>query len=469
MGYLCIDDFSGLTDPVGEVRCWGLSLTYDNGWISCDPFGIEFEVIFYEDAGGKPGEILNIYSYIYPDYEYLDNFGGFDAYYFIINIPGCADNGAKGWISIQSVGPCSMLWSKSMDTSGGSNALQNNISLGYDLAFELNAKGCDFGLPECCIQCEEANISVLLKNVGTHDEIVDIYFELFEWITDPDTGTLIKSDLIKDIFIVSGEMVEVNLGSYDFVQPGIYTVFVHISFEGDCDINNNNEFFDIGVDSCPPISMHYPDPLYPNGDNNWYIRSVDVEITGKDPLCPGPCHGARSGIKDIHYKIDNNDEVIIPDYPAKFKLTENGIHLVEYWAVDGTGNIEEPFAFEIAIDKTRPIVSLLEEIYQDDEGSWHINFTALISDKTSGFNRIEFYMDSDLILTDIEPPFEWPIVWKKEYRTVIFGVIGYDNAGNDAIDRITGAEIADKLSAHSKAHRYMKSKTQNVIFHQKSK
>jgi len=463
LAYLCMDDFTGLTDRVGEVKVWGLSLMYDYGWTPCDPSGIEFEVIFYDTGMG----VQSTHT-VTPTYEYYDNFAGYDAYLFTIPIAGCADNDADGWISIQSTASCSFLWSGTPDPIQGAGATQNGGALGYDLAFELYA--CDEEGPppvDCFIGCGEADIAAVIENAGTHDEIVDVYFELYEWITDPLVGTLITSGSVDNIAIASGETADVAFGSYDFEDSGVYGIVVQAPLAGDCDPGNNEEFYGIGVDCCPPTSMHYPDPMYPNGDNNWYTRSVDVEITGTDPLCPDPCLGTASGVAEIHYIVNEGSEVVVPGDSAEFKLTDDGVHLVEYWAVDNAGNEEDPFTFEIAIDKTAPTVTLLYNAYQDEAtGAWKVDFTAAVGEQTSGTNRVEFYIDSDLQSTVTESPFEWTIDWISDYKTVNFKAIGYDNAGNDGEDIVPGSEVAQDINAHAHSHQYITSKTLSVLYNQ---
>jgi hypothetical protein len=468
LGYLCMDDFSGVTDRVGEVVFWGLSLEYNYGWTPCDPSGIDLEVIFYDSGMGVQSThaVANADLII----EYYDNFAGYDAYKFTVPIAGCANNDGEGWISIQSTGTCSMLWSGTPDPIQGAGATQNGGALGYDLAFELYA--CDEEGPppvDCFIGCGEADIIAIIENAGTHDEIVDVFFELYEFVTDPLVGTLVMSGSIDNVAIASGDTYEANFGTYDFADPGVYAIIVEAPLAGDCDPGNNDDFFGVGVDCCPPHSGHYPDPLYPNGENNWYTRSVDVEIVAIDPLCPDPCLGTSSGVKEIHYIVDSGSEVVVPGDSAEFKLTSDGVHLVEYWAVDNAGNVEDVFTFEIAIDKTAPSISLLYNVYQDEAGAWHVDFTAALGEATSGGNRVEFYIGSGLEKTDTDPPYEWSIDWIDDYKTVQFKAIGYDNAGNDGEDTVPGSEIAEEITAHAYAHQYLKAKTHSVIFNQQPK
>jgi hypothetical protein len=50
-GYICADDFWDITDPICDIHWWGLSLFWTGaGWEACDPTGMVFEIIFYDNA-----------------------------------------------------------------------------------------------------------------------------------------------------------------------------------------------------------------------------------------------------------------------------------------------------------------------------------------------------------------------------------------------------------------------------------
>jgi hypothetical protein len=314
------------------------------------------------------------------------------------------------------------------------------------------------------IPCGEQDLCATVDNLGVFDESVDVYMALYEFITDPEVGTLIMEEFVDNVAIGPLTAEEVCFGTFDFADSGAYKMVVEADVMIDCYPDNNDDSIGIGVDCCAPHSGHMPDPQYPNGENNWYTRSVDVEITAIDLKCPDPCWGTASGVKEIHYIINSGSEVIVPGDSAEFKLTADGVHLVEYWAVDNAGNVEDPFTFEIAIDKTAPGVSLLYNVFQDDAGAWHVDFTAAASDATSGTSRVEFYIGSSLEKTDTEPPYEWSIDWIDDYKTVTFKAMAYDNAGNDADDSVPGSEIAEEINAHS--HAQLKSKTHSIVFNQ---
>jgi hypothetical protein len=454
----CWDDFEGLTAAIGSMTFNGLTAV---PWTPCDPDGMEFEIVFYEgDYGGSPGSAVATYNLVAgtPDLTYEAtglSYVGIPGYKWTATFNPCVPEMAEGWVSIVSddAGGCIFAWQNSLD--GNLNAYRPGGPNGHDVAFALYS--CDGGgstAPpvDCYIGCGEAEMTAIIENAGTHDEVVDIFFELWEWVTDPMVGTMVLSDQIDNVAIASGDTYEANFGVYDFADSGVYGIVIQVPLAGDCDPGNNEDLFGIGVDCCPPESFHMPDPQYPDGENNWYTRSVDVEITAFDPLCPDPCLGTSSGLKEIHYIVDGGSEVVVPGDTAEFKLTTDGVHLVEYWAVDNAGNVEDPFTFEIAIDKTAPAVTLLYNVYQDESGGWKVDFNAAASDATSGVSRVEFYIGSTLEKTDSEPPFDWSIDWNKDYKTQTFKAVTYDSAGNDNEDTVPGSEIAKEINAAHSSH-----------------
>jgi hypothetical protein len=441
---------------------------------------MEFEIIFYEGAyGGAPGDEVATYNLVAgdPDLTYVANglsYSGLPAYEWTALFDPCVPEMTEGWVSIVSsdIGGCIFAWQNSYD--GNLNAYRPGGPNGHDVAFSLWSGDCAGGSTappvDCFIGCGEADISAIIENAGTHNEVVDVYFELWEWVTDPLVGSFVMSGSIDNVAIASGDTYEAVFGTYDFADAGVYGIIIQVPLAGDCDPGNNEDLFGIGVDCCPPSSMHYPDPLYPNGQNNWYTRSVDVEITAVDPLCPDPCLGTSSGIKNIHYIIDSGSEVIVPGDTAAFKLTTDGVHLVEYWAEDNAGNEEDPFTFEIAIDKTAPTCSLLYNVYQDDAGAWHVDFQAAASDATSGVTKVEFYLGSTLDLTDTTSPFEWTVDWIPDYdsSSFLFKAKAFDSAGNSYEDSVPGSEVGDEIHArnHATARTVLSSHTHSVIFNQ---
>jgi hypothetical protein len=78
-----------------------------------------------------------------------------------------------------------------------------------------------------------------------------------------------------------------------------------------------------------------------------YAGPVTVTITGKDDKQVG----------EIHYILDGTETVVEGD-KATFKVTADGDHSVEYWAVDGTGNEGAHGSTSFSIDNSPPTVAI---------------------------------------------------------------------------------------------------------------
>ena len=76
------------------------------------------------------------------------------------------------------------------------------------------------------------------------------------------------------------------------------------------------------------------------GENGWYVSDVAMDVESSDNC---------SGVKSEHIKIDSDSE----QTPAVTVETE-GIHTVEYYAVDNAGNESSRYSPSVKIDKTPP-------------------------------------------------------------------------------------------------------------------
>ncbi len=115
------------------------------------------------------------------------------------------------------------------------------------------------------------------------------------------------------------------------------------------------------------------------GLNDWYISNVGVSLTSTD---------ATSGVKAIHYILDNEAEVVVIGGSASFTISTDGVHTLEYWAVDNAGNIETHSTQTIMVDKTAPTGGVLTANRSPDSNGWYnhdVTWTASgASDATSG-------------------------------------------------------------------------------------
>jgi hypothetical protein len=361
----------------------------------------------------------------------------------------------------------------SAKTGDGQSYQEGSAMTLYDRAMKLYGPDIAGYFP-----CGEMELCVNVKNIGTFDEVDDpgtvcywegitVHYELHQYVqTDPceDPEDVVVSNGLEKIELLCNEEEEICF-TYDFTESGIYdVVFWADTYPPtlDCDLANNIVDILFGIDCCAPESEHTLTPLTPGGQNNWYLQDVTVTITATDPLCPDPCLGTSSGLKEIHY-ILNGVETVKTGASVTFKITKEGVNLVEYWAVDNAGNTEAHFTFEVAIDKTKPTVDLIYEKIED--GTLQVKFTAVASDATSGIAKVEFYQDTTLKETLTAPPFVYTITWEDAFKTVTFKAKVYDSAGNFAEDTVFGGDIPGarfSISTQSQSQSQSQAATQQI-------
>ena len=104
---------------------------------------MEFEIIFYEDVDGSPGEPVCTCSNVEYERNFYDTYNSWESYKWSADLDPCCDL-SDGWVSVQSTyspNDCNFLWCNSPD--GNFNALQNGEELSESLAFGLTGEGCE--------------------------------------------------------------------------------------------------------------------------------------------------------------------------------------------------------------------------------------------------------------------------------------------------------------------------------------
>lgn len=313
--------------------------------------------------------------------------------------------------------------------------------------------GVNLPKPDIWIACGEQEICATITNEGVFAyvddpstpcefEAIHVYWQLDKYtLTDPCKDPTVETVLTGEdtLELQCGESKEYCV-NYDYDETGVYQLIFSAVADPDCDLDNNIDTFNVGVDCCDPITEHTLTPIIPDGQNNWYKQDVTVKITGYDPLCPDPCYGTSSGLAEIHYVI-NGVETVVKKDTATFKVKDEGVNLIKYWGVDVAGNIEDIFTFEIAIDKTAPTCDLIFQKVQD--GTNAVEFTAIVFDATSGIDRVEFLANGEAQATKTAPPFMWNITWLDTYTEATqFKATVYDQAGNSAYDTVSGIKFA---------------------------
>jgi len=187
-----------------------------------------------------------------------------------------------------------------------------------------------------------------------------------------------------------------------------------------------------GVDNDAPWTELHLIPPDPNGNNNWYKNSVDVELRGYDD---------SSGVETIHYKINDGDEEISYSNPTEFTIHETGAHKVEYWSVDVAGNVESHNTHTgIKIDGRNPRVTINNpDSYEQDPGPIDIVATIqeILGEVESGLAKVSIYLNNDATPVKEWTSFSDSSLFTAEHtftagegETHEIEVKAYDKAGN---------------------------------------
>ena len=155
--------------------------------------------------------------------------------------------------------------------------------------------------PEVYIPPGTENIDVIVENNGSYPEYgLTCYAEIWEYITDPENGSLVYEDEITDIDLEEpqGGTELLNFKDFTFAYEGIYCLYIDLPLGIDDFPENNHEELIIGVDDGEPFSwIEEMDPPEPDGENGWYVSDVNVTICAEDPeIQPGIPGSGISGI-----------------------------------------------------------------------------------------------------------------------------------------------------------------------------
>src|SRR5436309_3202249 len=129
----------------------------------------------------------------------------------------------------------------------------------------------------------------------------------------------------------------------------------------------------IAVDTIPPTTVAALSGQ--EGSNGWFVSNVTVFLNATDAL---------SGLANLSYRIDNGSW---QTYSAPFLLTE-GVHQVDFLAIDLAGNVEPLQSLYVAIDTTPPTTSATVT-YRVDQGAWQLYLAPFVL--SEGEHQIDFF------------------------------------------------------------------------------
>jgi hypothetical protein len=149
------------------------------------------------------------------------------------------------------------------------------------------------------------------------------------------------------------------------------------------------------------------------GGNGWIVSNISI-----------PIFYESNRIADVFYQINDVGWKVYNEPPV---ISDDGVYVFSWYAVDSEGNISTPESTTFKIDKTPPNITLVKERLDES----HIKFIANVTDELSGVSQVKFYLYNILKFNDIDFPFEW--IWNiSDNKKHAVKATVYDMAGNSA-------------------------------------
>jgi len=126
--------------------------------------------------------------------------------------------------------------------------------------------------------------------------------------------------------------------------------YIEIAVEdgkGGMDIQHFNLF--VETEHIPPVTTYSINP--PANNSGWHNSAVAVTLSASDDE-------NGSGVKEIHYQLNTNPEVVVNSDQAVVNIDIQGVSLLTFRAVDQAGNKESSRTIELKIDKTPPLLNM---------------------------------------------------------------------------------------------------------------
>jgi parallel beta-helix repeat protein len=210
---------------------------------------------------------------------------------------------------------------------------------------------------------------------------------------------------------------------FTVITDGVHTLFYN-STDNAGNTETTNEVI-LKIDQTPPVTAAVLDPSTPNGENGWYISSVEVTLSATDE---------GSGVTSTWYKVDAGYYQI---YSAPFTVTINGQHIVLFYSYDSAGNQETEKSITFNIDQTPPTTTI-KFTGTEGENNWFISNVEVkltAADTTSGVAETRYKLDEGSWTTYTTPL----IITEEEIHHVYYYSI--DTAGNKENEKISEVKI----------------------------
>ena len=158
------------------------------------------------------------------------------------------------------------------------------------------------------------------------------------------------------------------------------------------------------LDMTAPTASAEIDPPQPDGDEGWYRSTPQVTLRSEQDA-------------QVRFRLDADAAT---NYTQPLFAPE-GVHDLWYWAVDLAGNIGEPRALHLKVDRTPPNASaLVTPVTPDGSQGW---YTHPPSVTLSSDDAIDFWWDDEASF-----PYAGPLIGREGTHTLHYAAV--DVAGN---------------------------------------
>ncbi len=209
--------------------------------------------------------------------------------------------------------------------------------------------GNEYVLPPQIIKIDKTDPITTAQISGTVD--------LNDWYVAPVVVTLTAEDpgessvpptgsgTYKTYYILNGGVATEYSDPFVVSEQGSHTVqFWSADIAGNTEVPKITEF---KIDTIPPVTTPSQSP---DGNNDWWRTSpATVTLSASD---------ATSGAMEIYYQVDSGGYVVVLGASALVTVEGNGIHTVNYFAVDLAGNQESEKTETVKIDTISPTTTV---------------------------------------------------------------------------------------------------------------
>lgn len=200
------------------------------------------------------------------------------------------------------------------------------------------------------------------------------------WYTTPVMISLTPADATSGVdvtvFRLNGSAWQNYNGTFPIAAEGIHTLdYFSQDVAGNAEPTHSLE---VKVDTSAPVTIESESGTL--GQNNWYTSEVNVSLSSSDSV---------SDVGFTMYRVNQGPWKL---YEGGIALLADGVHSVEFYSQDLSGNQEALQRADVKIDRTPP-----ELVPGQAGGAIYANSSVIVSwsgsDATSGMDRFETSLD----------------------------------------------------------------------------